>query len=594
MLTRLSGSNASRLTWILLPAIFLCAFQIARSDLRKKICVVAVRDSRLLTMCPDAGEVKLPGGKTWKSDNNAMVTSAWRDQFISFPQPNGAMIDLSLPLPAQVPQDQTPRLDRIAPDATIQDGADKAFARQKEYALVDSADKADLVFLVEGTYISWAFWGGARRGGINFNNLDLEDNFLQACLAIVVPAGIYRSHPGDGAALMEARLWEGSVAYQDERSADGVPKPASVADLVGQFLNEKKRPRSHFPLCAASDHPLQTAGTGPQTPQTERSLKTAGADTPATAAQGKLMPADSKTIKVDVALVTVPVIATDSAGKYVPDLKESDFHIFEDDREQKLDRLIATAQPFNVALMLDMSASMVFNGRELQNAALRFVGALRTGDRLMVVSFNDLISLYSELSDDPGQLRPAMLQIGVGHGTRLYDAIYLIITDRLNALPERKSIILFTDGADTRSRLADAASTLALLQESQVLVYVIQYDTRQDQKITVTSDVELKPKLLPRDTLDTRPMYARAARFLQEVSETSGGRLYHAATMKNLDDAFIQIAEELSLQYTLCYYPRNQSRDGTYRRIRVEVERPGVKIRARPGYRAGTQPATEK
>jgi VWFA-related protein len=237
---------------------------------------------------------------------------------------------------------------------------------------------------------------------------------------------------------------------------------------------------------------------------------------------------------------------------------------------------------------------MVFNGRELQNAALRFVGALRTGDRLMVVSFNDLISLYSELSDDPGQLRPAMLQIGVGHGTRLYDAIYLIITDRLNALPERKSIILFTDGADTRSRLADAASTLALLQESQVLVYVIQYDTRQDQKITVTSDVELKPKLLPRDTLDTRPMYARAARFLQEVSETSGGRLYHAATMKNLDDAFIQIAEELSLQYTLCYYPRNQSRDGTYRRIRVEVERPGVKIRARPGYRAGTQPATEK
>jgi Ca-activated chloride channel family protein len=89
-------------------------------------------------------------------------------------------------------------------------------------------------------------------------------------------------------------------------------------------------------------------------------------------------------------------------------------------------------------------------------------------------------------------------------------------------------------------------------------------------------------------------MYARGERFLQDVSETSGGRLYHAESMKNLDSAFVQIAEELSLQYTLCYYPQNQIRDGTYRRIRVEVARPGVKIRARPGYRAGTQPAPEK
>ena len=72
------------------------------------------------------------------------------------------------------------------------------------------------------------------------------------------------------------------------------------------------------------------------------------------------------------------------------------------------------------------------------------------------------------------------MEIEHGDGTRLYDAIDLVMTDTLEAIPERKAIVLFTDGVDTRSRLAEAAGTLARMQESQVVVYVILY-TRQSR-----------------------------------------------------------------------------------------------------------------
>jgi VWFA-related protein len=295
-----------------------------------------------------------------------------------------------------------------------------------------------------------------------------------------------------------------------------------------------------------------------------------------------------------VSLVTVPVTVTDISGRFVPDLKPSEFHIFENDQVQKIDRLITAAQPFDVALMLDTSASMFMKAEEIQLAALRFVDALRRDDRLVIASFNDRVFVHSELEGDPAKIRPAILQIGRGEGTRVYDAIDLVMRDRLDAPPGRKAIVLFTDGADTRSRIADAAAVLARMQESQVLAYAIQYDTRKENRLPVPNapggQGTLAPKILPREALDTTAMYARATEFLRDLSETSGGRVYRAQALKDLDQAFAQIAEELSLQYTLCYYPRNQNKDGTFRRIRVEVYRPGVKIRARPGYLAARKP----
>jgi len=576
--------------FITLITILLCSFQITSAGKTQSVFVFAARDSRLLTMNPRSGEVALPGGKTWKSDNNAMVRLFKQDEMIRFVDESRVIVRLPQPA-ADLHDTGVVELDRIAPDAAIKGLVEKALAKRKEYTVTDSPDKADLVFLVEGTYLCLSGWDnpGGRGGAVITVGADREANFLQAALAIAVPADAYRKNPGDGTALMAARIWEGSVVHQ---FAQSTLKSASVEDLVGQFLNEKKRPRSHFPLCAATGHPMLLAESFPEELRIKPVLRSTVFD--ASALPEPKAQAGSNAIKVDVSLVTVPVTVTDISGRFVPDLKPSEFHIFENDQVQKIDRLITAAQPFDVALMLDTSASMFMKAEEIQLAALRFVDALRRDDRLVIASFNDRVFVHSELEGDPAKIRPAILQIGRGEGTRVYDAIDLVMRDRLDAAPGRKAIVLFTDGADTRSRIADAAAVLACMQESQVLAYAIQYDTQKENRLRVPNapggQGTLAPKILPQEALDTTAMYARATEFLKDLSETSGGRVYRAQALGDLDQAFAQIAEELSLQYTLCYYPRNQNKDGTFRRIRVEVDRPGVKVRARPGYLAARKP----
>jgi hypothetical protein len=86
-------------------------------------------------------------------------------------------------------------------------------------------------------------------------------------------------------------------------------------------------------------------------------------------------------------MVMVPTIVSDEEGRSVSDLIYSDFHVFEDDVEQKIDRIIPEAEPFDAALMVDTSASMRLKVEGIKNAALAFAGAARPQDRLLLVSF---------------------------------------------------------------------------------------------------------------------------------------------------------------------------------------------------------------
>ena len=83
--------------------------------------------------------------------------------------------------------------------------------------------------------------------------------------------------------------------------------------------------------------------------------------------------------------------------------------------------------------------------------------------------------------------------------------------------------------------------------------------------------------------------YRRAARYLQDLADRSGGRLYDANTLYNVSQAFSNIAEELRHQYSLSYYPANSKKDGAYRRVKVRVEKSGMIVRAREGYRAAAE-----
>jgi Ca-activated chloride channel family protein len=313
---------------------------------------------------------------------------------------------------------------------------------------------------------------------------------------------------------------------------------------------------------------------------------------PVSEAPGQAVPAERQIIKVDVALVTVPVMVADRNGRYIYGLKESDFHIYENGVEQRIDRLIPEAESFDVALMMDSSGSTHFKFGDIQSAALAFVDALRPQDRLMIVSFDSQVAVNSELTVDRARLRGAILGThGTSASTRLYDALDYVLRERFDRLSGRKAIVLFTDGMDNGSERIDSGGTLAEAEHSDVIVYAIQYDTRKDG-MPKPPDWAVIPRPQGYPTLDD--LYAFAVKYLRDLTGHSGGQLYHAETISSLNDAFSQIAEELRRQYTLCYYPVNQKRDGPYRRIRVTVDRPGAKVRARAGYRAGSQPSSGK
>ena len=80
--------------------------------------------------------------------------------------------------------------------------------------------------------------------------------------------------------------------------------------------------------------------------------------------------------------------------------------------------------------------------------------------------------------------------------------------------------------------------------------------------------------------------YQRAARYLQDLADRSGGRLYQADTLSHVSQAFSLIAEELRYQYRLSYYPGNSKKDGAFRKIKVRVDKPDLIVRSRDGYRA--------
>jgi len=176
----------------------------------------------------------------------------------------------------------------------------------------------------------------------------------------------------------------------------------------------------------------------------------------------------------------------------------------------------------------------------------------------MVISFDSYIYLDAAFTNDRAALQRAILKTDTGAGTRMYDAMDMVLTECLTRIQGRKAIVLFTDGVDSQSWLARFGSYQSKVEQSDALVYAVQFDT-----------------------MAATP----ASQYLRELSENSGGRLFLASSVPSLAGAFAEIADELQHQYTICYYPSSPGTDASFRRIRVTVDKPGAKIRARTGYR---------
>ena len=323
-------------------------------------------------------------------------------------------------------------------------------------------------------------------------------------------------------------------------------------------------------------------------------------------------------VRVDTTLVTVPVSVTDRDGRYIPDLRKDDFRLYEDGVEQQIAYFATTEKPFTVVLMLDTSSSVWSKLGKIKDAAKAFVDQLRPEDRVMVVSFARGLTVQCEATTDRQKIRKAIEDTGRGMSTRLYDSMDKLMSKYLGQIQGRKAVVLFTDGVDAKSNDATYESTLRMAEELDALIYPILYDTYDaatDAAISSTQGQKSSrlPSILGRLPLpvpgqgptitigggsggsngSSRADYDRGERYLRELAQLTGGRLYEAKKdLSYLRAAFNYIAEELRRQYSLGYYPKQSARAGERRLIRVRLNQQGLTVRSRDSYIFKPAPGT--
>lgn len=318
---------------------------------------------------------------------------------------------------------------------------------------------------------------------------------------------------------------------------------------------------------------------------------------------------DDGVIRVETNLVTMPVSVLDRDGRFISGLQQRDFKIFDNGIEQKIDHFQSVEQPFTVVLLIDVSPSTQFRIDEIQNAAISFINQLRSGDRVMVIAFDEDVHVLCPPTNDRYRLRNAIRMAQFGDGTGLYEAVEYTIDSELRQIPGRKAVVLFSDGVDTTSRRATYESTVAQTEEIDALFYTIRYDTSADLdpgygggpwsrgrrrgggrggwNDILGAILTGRPVPMGRGPGGNSGEYARGKQYLEILAQNSGGRSFDAQTISNVDSAFSGIAEELRRQYSLGYYPEEPGKPGERRQIKVRVMRPGVVVRAKNSYIVG-------
>ncbi|CAN5577654.1 hypothetical protein BH10ACI3_BH10ACI3_27940 [soil metagenome] len=326
-------------------------------------------------------------------------------------------------------------------------------------------------------------------------------------------------------------------------------------------------------------------------------------------------PDDGEVIKVNTQLVSIPVRVMDKKGRFIAGLEKDKFKVFEDGVEQDISLFSNEHQPFTVALVLDMSYSTTFKIAEIQNAAIAFIDQLRPQDKIMVFSFDEEVHVLADATDDRKEIYRAIRSTKIRTGTSLYEAMDLVINQKLASVEGRKAIILFTDGVDTTSRRSNDMANLSDAMELDSLIYTIRYDTFADVQrmkngtgiptippITVpTTSPGSSPFPFPMPTVGTPSSqgttpeeYQKAAEYLEQLALRTGGRLYEASTLTNLADAYSKIASELREFYSIAYYPKQDRQAGKRTNVKVKVDAPGAVVRSRDIYVSRKKKVTVK
>jgi Ca-activated chloride channel family protein len=278
--------------------------------------------------------------------------------------------------------------------------------------------------------------------------------------------------------------------------------------------------------------------------------------------------------RAGVDLVSLNVTVTDGATRYITDLNQEDFSVFEDGVKQDVTFFNKTNLPIALALLLDTSASMEAKLPTAQEAAIGFAKRLRPQDLAEVIDFDSRVVVLAAFTNATGELETAIHKTSAGGSTSLYNAVYIALKDLKKVMAKnteeirRQAIVVLSDGEDTSS-LLPFEEVLDLAKRSETAIYAIGLRSADGPGSSTKG-------------------FKEAEFVLRQFAQETGGRTYFPSQISDLPGIYSQIAEELSSQYTVGYTSRNSRRDGMWRRVVVRVNRPNATARTKLGYFAPT------
>lgn len=273
---------------------------------------------------------------------------------------------------------------------------------------------------------------------------------------------------------------------------------------------------------------------------------------------------DTEVLKIDTEEVNLNIRVVDTRNRSVNNLTQTHFKVYEDDVLQPITSLITTEVPMINALVVDNSRSLRTQLKKVIDAGKTIIGANRAKDESAIIRFisSDKIEVIQDFTANKSMLNNALDNLFVEGGqTAIIDAVYQTAkkVDQYQNLRNTKDVklrtlILVSDGDDRSSKYQEQ-ELLKLLRESNVQIYAIGFigDLSQKAELNEPSRQE------------------KAKSFLTKLAEETGGKVYFPKSVEELPQIATEISGELRTQYLISYSPTNENRDGTFRKIRVEI-----------------------
>jgi Ca-activated chloride channel homolog len=318
------------------------------------------------------------------------------------------------------------------------------------------------------------------------------------------------------------------------------------------------------------EDPLNKVHVPPPSTSTPATGTPTGAEAPAATGPDALKIHPGSFIRMNVDMVLVPVTVTDPMNRLVTGLEEEDFQIFENNNKQKIVSFASEDAPVSIGIIFDLSGSMSSKLIRARESILQFIKTANPQDEFFVIGFNDRPELIEDFTNSVEDIQARLATVRSGHRTALLDAIYYGLAKMRDARHERKALLVVSDGGDNRSRYTEG-EVRSEVREADVEMYSIGIF----------------------DPYAATPEERSGPGLLNDLSEETGGRLFRVDDIAEMGDIAEKISTELRNQYVIGFRPKDLTRDGKWRKVKVKINPPQglppLTVHARTGYYAPLQ-----